>query len=213
MTGQLFVEGAKSARLLRVRDRRRHERAAPSAVDEHTHLVLRFSDGGASVLFRDVRKFGKCALVAPGKRHPRLRHLGTDALVIDGAALMAATRRRRVAVKALLLDQSVLAGVGNIYADEALYRAGIRPTRPASRLTRDDCEQLAKCVRAVLTRAIELGGSSISDYLRPDGSDGGFQHERRVYGRGGEPCHRCKTPIRRIVIGQRSTHYCPTCQH
>jgi formamidopyrimidine-DNA glycosylase len=213
MTGQLFVEGAANARLLRVRDRRQHDSAAPAKIDEHVHLVLRFSDRGASVVFRDVRKFGKCALVAAGKRHPRLARIGKDALTIDGRTLYDETRRRTVPVKSVLLDQSVLAGVGNIYADEALFRAGMRPTRRATRLSRDDCERLAACVRAVLERAIELGGSSISDYLHPDGSDGGFQHERQVYGRGGEPCHRCKTPITRIVIGQRSTHYCPSCQH
>jgi formamidopyrimidine-DNA glycosylase len=213
MTGQLFVEGAKNTRLLKVNDRRQHQPATPAQADEHTHLVLRFSDRGPSVVFRDVRKFGKCALVAPGKRHPRLARLGKDALAIDGPTLFEATRRRRVAVKSVLLDQSVLAGVGNIYADEALHRAGIRPTRRATRLGVEDCERLAASIRAVLGRAIELGGSSISDYLQPDGSDGGFQHERRVYGRGGQPCRKCKTPIARIVIGQRSTHYCPSCQH
>ena len=112
----------------------------------------------------------------------------------------------------MLLDQSVLAGVGNIYADEALFAAGIRPTRRADRAAGEECEALAAAVRRVLRRAITTGGSSISDYVRPDGSDGGYQDERRVYGRTGEPCLRCRKPIRRLVVGTRSTHFCPGCQ-
>jgi formamidopyrimidine-DNA glycosylase len=107
----------------------------------------------------------------------------------------------------------VLAGVGNIYADEALFRASIRPTRAARSLSKPQCELLAREIIAVLRRSIEIGGSSISDYVRADGSDGGYQHERKVYARAGEPCSVCATRIKRIVLGARSSHYCPSCQH
>ena len=144
--------------------------------------------------------------------HERLDKLGVDALRTTGEGLYTATRRRAAPIKSVLLDQSVLAGVGNIYADEALFLAKIKSTRPAKRLRREECELLAASIRRVLRRSITRGGSSIDDYVRPDGSDGGYQTECHVYGRGGEPCRVCKTPIKRIVIGGRSTHYCPTCQ-
>ena len=112
----------------------------------------------------------------------------------------------------MLLDQSVLAGVGNIYADEALFLARTSPTRPASSLSRVDCERVIAAVQRVMLRSIETGGSSISDYVRPDGSDGGYQDERHVYAREGEPCKRCATPVERIVLGQRSASYCAKCQ-
>jgi formamidopyrimidine-DNA glycosylase len=117
-----------------------------------------------------------------------------------------------VAVKSVLLDQSIIAGVGNIYADEALFRAGVRPRRAASRVTRRECAVLAGEIRAVLERSIETGGSSIRDYVAPDGSDGAYQDERFVYARAGEPCRRCGKPVRRVVVAQRGTHYCPGCQ-
>jgi formamidopyrimidine-DNA glycosylase len=214
MTGQLFGTGVSSVRLLT------GGRGATLAAegrpgfrpDAHTHLSLRFTDEGPQVFFRDVRKFGKVQLLAPGDRAARLERLGGDALSVRAAALFAATRGRRAPIKALLLDQSLLAGVGNIYADEALYAARVRPTRRAGRLSRAECGLLAAGLRRVLRRSIETGGSSISDYVQPDGEDGAYQDERRVYGRRGEPCRRCGTPIVRIVIGQRSAHYCPSCQ-
>jgi formamidopyrimidine-DNA glycosylase len=106
----------------------------------------------------------------------------------------------------------VLAGVGNIYADEALFCAGVRPTRRAGRVTRAECDRIADALRRVLLRSIETGGSSISDYIAPDGADGAYQDERCVYARTGEPCLSCFTPVKRIVLGQRSAHYCPSCQ-
>lgn len=214
MTGQLFAAGARSVRLLSAARRAtlRGAEAAAFRPDEHTHLCLLFRDRGPALYFRDVRKFGKCALLPPGKSDARLEKLGVDALDVTGAALLEATRGRRVAIKTLLLDQSVIAGVGNIYADEALFLSRIRPTRASRSLGRKECTTLARNVRRVLGRAIQTGGSSIDDFVRPDGTDGGYQHERRVYGREGEPCPRCRTPIRRIVIGQRSAHYCPSCQ-
>ena len=214
MTGQLFVAGADSVRLLTASQRAAlsPERQRDFRPDAHTHLQLEFWDEGPAVLFRDVRKFGKVKLLAKGEREPRLERLGVDALAASGEQLFRRSRRRKLAVKSLLLDQSVLAGVGNIYADEALFLAGVRPRRRAGRLTRAECERLVAALRQTLERSIETGGSSISDYIAPDGSDGAYQDERRVYARTGEPCPSCGTPIRRIVLGARGTHYCPKCQ-
>ena len=215
MTGQLFGTGVASVRLLSAG---RGGSLSPEAQvpsfrpDVHTHLCLGFADGGPEVLFRDVRKFGKVQLLGPDERSPRLARLGVDALGVNGKALFAAARERATAIKTLLLDQSVLAGVGNIYADEALFAAGLRPTRPARRVDLIECRRLAVALRRVLRRSIATGGSSISDYIQPDGEDGGYQDERRVYQRTGEPCRRCGARIVRTLIGQRSTHYCPRCQ-
>ena len=215
MTGQLFGHGAASVRLLsstRGAALAPESQTARFSPDRHTHLQLSFADPGPDVYFRDARKFGKVQLLRPGEGSPRLERLGVDALAWTGARLFAASRRRRIPLKALLLDQSVVAGIGNIYADEALFLAGLRPTRGATRLTRPEADHLVTAVLAVLHRSIETGGSSISDYVQPDGSDGTYQDERRVYGREGEPCPSCGTPITRRVIGQRSTHYCRRCQ-
>ena len=214
MTGQLFGAGASSVRLLKKTARAAlvPEAQREFVPDAHTHLRLSFADDGPEVLFRDVRKFGKVQHLPPGKRNARLDKLGPDALGVTGELLYEATRRRKASIKAVLLDQSVLAGVGNIYADEACFIARVRPTRSAARLTRNDCARLARALRQVLTRSIATGGSSISDFVRPDGSDGSYQDERRVYGRRAEPCGRCGTRIRRVIAAQRSTHYCPGCQ-
>jgi formamidopyrimidine-DNA glycosylase len=214
MTGQLFTASARSVRLLSSTrgGALTPEGQAAFQPDLHTHLALSFDDDAEDVLFRDVRKFGKVLWLAAGANDARLEKLGPDALGVTGALLYAATRGRKASIKVVLLDQAVLAGVGNIYADEALFRAAIRPRRAARSLTRKECERLADAVRAVLLRSIETGGSSISDYVQPDGSDGAYQNERRVYARKGEPCHACGTAIRRIVLGARSTHYCVSCQ-
>jgi len=242
MTGQLFSGEATSPRLLSAQGRSSQaERAArrsraefiePQAEraarrsraefiepaqrrfrpDSHTHLRLGFEDGGPEVFLRDVRKFGKVLLLRSGESHPRLDLLGVDALELSGPALFAASRGRRAAVKAVLLDQGVATGIGNIYADEALFRAGVRPTRRAGALTRRECAALAEAVRAVMHRSIETGGSSIRDYVAPDGADGAYQDERRVYGRAGAECLACGARIRRVLVAQRGTHFCPTCQ-
>ena len=214
MTGQLFSSGVSSVRLLSASRRAAlaPEEQLEFEPDEHTHLELRFEDGSPSVCFRDVRKFGKVLLLEPGATDPRLDRLGRDALEVTGEALFEATRDRRIPIKTLLLDQSILAGVGNIYADEALFWAGVRPTRRAGAVTRKQCDAIAAGVRRVLERGIETGGSSISDYVAPDGSDGAYQDERRVYGLEGEPCRTCGKPIERVVLGQRSSHFCPRCQ-
>jgi formamidopyrimidine-DNA glycosylase len=214
MTGQLFSGTATSPRLLRVSER---GILAPEAQqqfkpDEHTHLRLRFRDAGPEIFFRDARKFGKVLWIAKGDSSERIDRLGADALETTGAMLFEASRGRSVAVKNLLLDQSVLAGVGNIYADEALFGSRVRPTRRAGRVTRDEYARIATELRRVLLRSIETGGSSISDYVAPDGADGAYQDERRVYAREGEACSDCGARIKRIVLGQRSAHYCPDCQ-
>ncbi len=214
MTGQLFSGAVTSPRLLRASERgilapEAQQRFEP---DQHTHLRLRFRDEGPEVFFRDARKFGKVQWLPKGASSERLDRLGIDALDATGELLFAASRRRSVAVKNLLLDQSVLAGTGNIYADEALFGAGVRPTRRAGRVTRIECDRIADALRRVLLRSIETGGSSISDYIAPDGADGAYQDERRVYARTGEPCLACGTAVKRIVLGQRSAHYCPGCQ-
>jgi formamidopyrimidine-DNA glycosylase len=214
MTGQLFASGARSVRLLSAE---RRSMLGPGAQpdfrpDEHTHLTLEFADGPPALYFRDVRKFGKCALLARDASDPRLEKLGVDALVATGDELFAAARRRKSPIKSLLLEQAVIAGIGNIYADEALYLAKIHPTRPACDVDLKECKALVRAARRVLERAIVQGGSSIDDFVRPDGSDGQYQNERKVYAREGEACSRCRTAIERIVIGQRSAHFCPQCQ-
>jgi formamidopyrimidine-DNA glycosylase len=214
MTGQLFASGVTSVRLLSASRRAALAPEDQTAFrpDQHTHLRFEFEDEGPAVLFRDVRKFGKVQLLAAGERSERLDRLGTDALVVTGDALFEATRGRTAAIKTLLLDQAIVAGTGNIYADEALFLAGVRPTRRAGRVTRTECDRIAAGLRQVMLRSIETGGSSISDYVAPDGSDGGYQDERRVYARKGEPCLSCGQPIRRKMLGQRSTHWCSGCQ-
>jgi len=214
MTGQLFAAGAHSPRLMTAAGR---SALAPGeqrgfVPDVHTHLVLHFREPGPNVFFRDVRKFGKVAWMEPGASHERLDKLGVDALKARGAQLWEAARGRKVPIKSLLLDQGVLAGVGNIYADEALFLAGVRVTRPSHRVSREECDAIVEAIQRVLRRSIQRGGSSVSDYVRPDGRDGGFQNEHSVYAREGEACHRCGTAVRRLVLGQRSAHFCPSCQ-
>jgi formamidopyrimidine-DNA glycosylase len=212
MTGQLIASGAQSPRL--VAGKRRGMVAAEAAFqpDLHTHLALELSGKGPALYFRDVRKFGKVAWLGAGKEHARLEKLGIDALSASGETLFTAARKRSIPIKSLLLDQGVMAGVGNIYADEALFLARVRPTRASRRVKREECAAIVAAAQKVMLRSIATGGSSISDYVNPDGRDGGYQNERRVYSRTGEPCSNCKTAIKRLVIAGRSSHYCPSCQ-
>ena len=216
MTGQLLVRGASNPAprpldaTRRALPLRGGEELYPA--DAHTHLRLSFRDRGPEVWFRDARKFGKLLWLRPGERSQRLDRLGVDALALTAEALSALRRGRRVAIKTLLLDQGAVAGIGNIYADEALFAAGVRPSRRATRVTGAECGRIASALAAVLERAIAAGGSSISDYVAPDGNAGGFQRQHAVYARTGSPCRRCGTAIRRIAIAMRSSHYCPRCQ-
>lgn len=214
MTGQLFGEGAANLRLMRAPERKARSAEKPRGFepDEHTHLQFVFADRGPRVFFRDVRKFGKVLLIRAGKNDARLEKLGIDALLATGEHLFEAARVRKIPIKSLLLDQSVIAGIGNIYADEALFLAGVSPRRSARRVDAEACAAIVAAAQKVMRRSIQTGGSSISDYVTPDGSDGGYQNERRVYGREGEPCPSCGAPIQRFVIAQRSSHFCPSCQ-
>lgn len=187
--------------------------APETALRLHDHLDLRF--GETCLRFNDPRRFGSLSFAEhPAQAHPLLRHLGPEPLsdAFNGAWLHALARGRRTAVKSFLMDGRVVVGVGNIYASEALFDAGISPTRPAGRISRQRYDALAGAVKAVLQRAIDSGGSTLRDFLRSDGSPGYFQLELSVYGRTGEPCRRCGAPVRQRVIGQRSTFWCAACQ-
>jgi len=175
----------------------------------HTHAVLRL-DSGREVRFVDPRRFGRLSIErsATGFTGP-----GSEPLTITFADFADLFRKRNTPIKAALLDQSSLHGVGNIYADEALFRAGIRPRRKAGSLTQVELQRLHKSLQKVLKEAIKLGGSSVSDYVDADGAAGFFQLKHRVYQRTGEPCLVCNTPIRRIALAGRSTHYCSKCQN
>jgi formamidopyrimidine-DNA glycosylase len=163
---------------------------------------------GRELRFVDPRRFGRLALESAGA----FTGPGSEPLTISADAFAALFRGRKLSIKAALLNQSLLHGVGNIYADESLFRAGIRPTRVAGRLTRARLDRLLQSLRAVLKAAIRAGGSSVSDYVDADGERGFFQIQHHVYAREGQPCHVCGTPIRRILLAGRGTHYCPHCQ-
>jgi len=175
---------------------------------KHTHAIARLKSG-RELRFVDPRRFGKLAVVREGAG---FAGPGSEPLTITREDFIQLFRRRKSPIKAALLNQKLLHGVGNIYADEALFRAGIRPKRHAGKLTRDELTRLHKELVKVLRAAIKAGGTTVSDYVDSAGESGLFQFRLRAYGRTGEPCLRCKTPIKRIVVGGRSTHYCPKCQ-
>ncbi len=182
-----------------------------ASVAPHTHARLTLSSG-RELRFVDPRRFGRLEFRDLAKTKT-FAAPGAEPLQIESEAFATLFRSRKLAIKAALLNQTLLSGVGNIYADESLFRAGIRPRRQSGRLTRNELERLRLALREVLQSAIRLGGSSVSDYVDADGIRGFFQLEHRVYQRFGEPCLVCKTPIKRIVLAGRSTHYCPHCQH
>jgi formamidopyrimidine-DNA glycosylase len=175
----------------------------------HTHAVLSLS-GGNELRFVDARRFGRLSVRASAEE--RYGGPGAEPLTISEDDFVALFRGRKLAIKAALLNQSLLHGVGNIYADEALFRAGIRPKRQAGRLTKAELKRLREALQTVLARAIKLGGSSVSDYVDAEGMRGYFQIEHNVYGRGGEACRVCGTAIKKIVVGGRGTHFCAVCQ-
>jgi len=174
---------------------------------KHTHAILKLASG-RELRFVDPRRFGRLSVARAGEFNAG----GIEPLEADLDRFLRLFRGRKTPIKSALLNQNLLRGVGNIYADESLFRAGIRPRRRASTITRDQLAKLLTSVKEVLREAIALGGSSISDYVDADGEAGFFQLQHRVYGREGEPCLVCKTPIKRIVIAGRSSHYCPRCQ-
>jgi formamidopyrimidine-DNA glycosylase len=177
----------------------------------HTHVFLALDDG-REIRYTDIRRFGRMLLVPESGVEIFQGNLGAEPLEITLEEFRARFRSRRTRVKALLLDQKILRGVGNIYADESLFRARIHPARIASNLTQTQLAALHRSVREILTTAIRLRGSSISDYVDSDGNRGEFQLRHRVYQREGKPCVRCKGKIRRAIVAGRSSHFCPNCQ-
>jgi formamidopyrimidine-DNA glycosylase len=176
---------------------------------KHTHAIFTLDRGGV-LLYDDQRQFGRIQLT--DSMPARVEKLGPEPLEVTFEEFFRRTRGRKTRIKALLLNQDFVRGIGNIYADEALFRARIHPLAIAGRLRQERLRRLHAAVREVLAEAIEGGGSSISDYVDPDGRKGWFQLQHRVYQRTGEPCTVCGTPIRRVLVAQRSSHYCPRCQ-
>jgi len=174
-------------------------------IAKHTHAIAKLASG-RELRFVDPRRFGRLS-IAWG-----FQAAGSEPLQVELGRFVTLFRGRKMPIKSALLNQKLLSGVGNIYADESLFRAGIRPRRRAASLTRENLRRLYLAVQEVLKEAIALGGSSISDYVDSEGEEGFFQLQHRVYGREGEPCLVCKTPVRRVVIAGRSSHYCSKCQ-
>ena len=183
----------------------------PAALHDHVDWLF---DDGTTLRLRDPRRFGAVLWTENVKRHPLLAHLGPEPLTpeFDAAYLHAQCQRRSASIKQVIMDAQVVVGVGNIYASESLFHAGIRPTTAARRLSRPACARLVATIKQVLAAAIAAGGSSLRDYVASDGELGYFQLQTRVYDREGQPCKVCATPIRRIVQGQRASFYCPRCQ-
>ena len=185
------------------------------ALKKHDHFDIKV-DTGDVLRFNDPRRFG-CLLwtVDDPASHRLFAGLGPEPLSpeFSGAFMHAQSRQRRIAIKPYLMNAGVVVGIGNIYANEALFRAGIHPKRAAGRIALNRMERLVAAVKAVLTESIRAGGTTLKDFYGGDGRPGYFRHNLRVYGRSGQPCVLCESPIRQSVIGQRSTFYCPACQH
>jgi formamidopyrimidine-DNA glycosylase len=194
MTGQLLI-GPPEAEMLK-----------------HTHAVLNLKSG-RELRFVDYRRFGRLAVVRMEPEQGTGFHApGAEPLDISIEDFIPLFRGRKTPIKSALLNQKLLSGVGNIYADESLFRAKVRPRRRAASLTTAELKKLYKGLRDVLHQAIKLGGSSVSDYVDAEGREGFFQLKHRVYGREGKPCLVCETPVKRVIIAGRSSHYCPHCQ-
>jgi len=193
MTGQLVVS------------------AAQAPVAPHTHVFLALDDG-REVRYTDARRFGRMRMVSDTEREAALGRLGLDPLEATQEQFLQKLRSRRARIKALLLDQRVLRGMGNIYTDESLWRARINPLRLGATLKDEELRRLHRAVRDVLTQAIKMRGSSISDYVDAEGQPGGFQRRHRVYQREGKKCFRCGTAIQRTIVAGRSSYYCRRCQ-
>lgn len=191
------------------------QRTFQHAPDRHTHLQIHL-EGGGSLLFRDIRKFGKVFLFEKGEHVLRefFRSLGLEPFTASYnlPAFLEGFRHRKLRIKSLLLDQRFVAGIGNIYADEALFQAGIHPARRVRSLLRWEKESLFESILEVLKEGIEDGGTSLRDYVQSDGEMGSHQENLKVYGQEGEPCYRCETAIQKIVMSQRGTHFCSICQ-
>jgi formamidopyrimidine-DNA glycosylase len=188
---------------------------APSAADtpleKHTHVSLTLDDG-RELRYTDARRFGRMAYLTADLLAKEIAGAGADPLEVGAAEFAERVRSRNARIKALLLDQSVFRGVGNIYADESLWRAKIHPARVGAKLSLKEVETLRRVLQEILNRAIVMRGSSISDFLDANGEPGEYQRHHRAYGREGKPCYRCRTPIRRTIVAGRSSYFCPKCQ-
>jgi formamidopyrimidine-DNA glycosylase len=216
--GKYLVFRFRSGRVLLVHLRMtgtfRHGRNGTPDVDLYRRAVVRLDDG-SDVMYRDVRRFGTWLLLEPDEEAPYLAsRLGEEPLTktFTTAALSARLRGRKAPLKAALLDQRAAAGMGNIYADEALWRAKIHPLRPAGDLSPAEISRLHRGINDAIRAGIARQGTTLRDYRTPDGASGSMQDELRVYGRGGEPCPRCGTEIAKTRAGGRGTWYCPNCQ-
>ena len=187
------------------------EAGLPAAKHEHVDIEL---ESGLALRYTDPRRFGAMLWSLDPLNHELLVRLGPEPLtdLFDGERLFQLSRKRSMAVKPFIMDNAVVVGVGNIYANEALFAAGVRPTRPAGQVSHEECQRLAAAIRATLLRAIEAGGSTLRDFTDAIGKPGYFQQHYAVYGRDGLPCHACATLVQHTRLGQRSSFYCPHCQ-
>jgi formamidopyrimidine-DNA glycosylase len=210
MTGNLLLDEKPPSSSKRSRQRA----ASHGVVDKHDHVIFTFCGERQVLRYNDQRKFGKLKVcdACDEQKTAELRELGPEALDISPAEFVCILRKRKGKIKSLLLNQKVIAGLGNIYADEALFGARIHPAQRADRLSDRKLGDLHRSIKATLRRAIKAGGSSIDNYLHVDGQIGGFQLQHKVYGREGERCRRCGAMIKRIKISQRSSYFCPRCQ-
>lgn len=188
---------------------------ADEPVEKHTHVIFHFTDG-TELRYKDVRQFGTMHLFATGEEflHPPLVKLGYEPLdpAFTADKFKAIIRTKKTKIKAVLLNQAYIVGIGNIYVDEALFRAGIHPERNAHTLSETELDRLHLAIVDTLTEAVEAGGSSIKSYVNGQGEMGMFQQRLKIYGRKDEPCHSCGEPVHKTVVGGRGTHYCPACQ-
>jgi formamidopyrimidine-DNA glycosylase len=188
---------------------------APNPLEQpcakHTHACFLLDDN-RELRYTDPRRFGRLAYLSAGRLAEELRSFGADPLEINSEEFVEQTRSRRARIKALLLDQSFLRGVGNIYADESLWRAKIHPARLGAALKKNQARTLHRVLRQILEKAIVLRGSSISDFLDAEGQPGEYQQQHQAYGREGKRCYRCRAVIRRAIVAGRSSYFCPKCQ-
>jgi formamidopyrimidine-DNA glycosylase len=184
---------------------------AAQPCEKHTHVCMLLDDG-RELRYTDPRRFGRMAYLTEASLAEELTAFGADPLEVSAEEFAERIGSRNARIKALLLDQSVLRGVGNIYADESLWRAKIHPARVGARLSKKELATLRKVLQDILQKAIVLRGSSISDFLDADGEPGEYQQHHRAYGREGKRCYRCRTNIQRVIVAGRSSHFCPKCQ-
>jgi formamidopyrimidine-DNA glycosylase len=180
-------------------------------IEKHTHLIIQLVGTGEQIRFRDPRRFGGIFWLG-SQRDESTEKLGPEPLVVRSDVLAARLRRTRRAIKNALLDQNLIAGLGNIYVDESLFEARVHPLAPANELSDEQVKRLSRAIKSTLRRAIRHRGSTLRDYVDANGESGAFQKLHRVYGRTDEKCPKCKSLIKRIVLGGRSTHFCATCQ-